>query len=384
MWLAADGAWPPFLIQVGLEGDGRPDPERWRAALARAAEGWPVTRSRLVGALAGTRWVPDGPPPALREVDAGDWDGRGPAPFTETPLDPWSGPPVELLLLHGRTPRVLARVHHAAMDGRAVWAFLEDVGAALQGLPVRGGALSGPDEAAIAAGGVATPEPPPDAASALGPPQGTDLTTRWVRRSLPPLAGPVLPRVLAALGRAALEGGRLRVSVPVDLRRYAPEARVGANLTGFVRVELDGATTVAEVAGALAAALAHGEERGPVLAAAPLRRWPLWLLRAAARHGAAQAARAGRLPVSATVSNLGRLEPARVGGGGFTPRRAFWIPPSGPGTPLFLLLAGHPEGVELCVGAPRAFADPDRLERLVAALEATLRADPLPSASAPG
>lgn len=375
VWLVADRLWPPFVIQVVIEGEGKLDPARWRAAAEAVSAAWPAARVRLGGALGWTRWVADGPPIRVEEVNAAGWTARGPARFTTRRVDVSVGPVAEVLLLQGDVPRVLVRVHHAVMDGRAVWSLVEDLGAALGGRAPRGGRLDGPLDADLARRCGVSPAPEP--AAERGVPTGyataEDETTTWVRRSTPLPAGPVLPRVLDALARSARRytDTPLRVSVPADLRRHADGPVPAANLTGFLRVDL-GAGGVDRIAAAIDHELSQRAEAGPVLMADRLRAVPLALLEAEGRRGAREVLRTGRCGVSGTVSNLGRLEPGVVSGAGFVARRCFWIPPVGPGTPFFLLLNGHPEGVELCAGMPLGFASGGRLEGLMDGVVARL------------
>lgn len=371
VWLVADRAWPPFVNQLVVEGDGTLDPDAWRRALDTLLPAWPGARARLHGALGWTRWVDDGAPPTVTTVD---WDGASPLPGR---LDPWSGPVAEVLLAPGDPARVVLRTHHAAFDGRAAWALAEDLGAALRGEPVRGATFDGVTDTALAGPGPAPPEPPPDAALPTGPGTG-EVGTVWRRVSLPRVTGPVLPRALLALSRAAASftDAPLRVSVPVDLRRHAPGLRAAANLTGFVRVPLDATSTVASVDTLLRAALDAHEELGPVRLADRLRGVPVAWMERAGRAAARDALRTGRAATSATLSNLGRTDPAVLAAPGFRPRRLFWIPPAGPGTPLFLTLTGHPEGVELCAGMPLALASGGRLDALLAGMAAVLGEGP--------
>jgi hypothetical protein len=375
--------WPPFVNQLVLEGEGTLDLPRWQAAMDAVVARWPGACARLVGSLGWTRWVADGPPPPVVEVEA-TWDGRGPAPFTLRRLDPWTGPIAELLLVRGPEgwvdrppPRVILRTHHAAFDGRATWALAEDLAAALEGRLITGAALTSPTDAELARplSARAAPEPPADRTPPTGLPTSASTETTWIRVSVPAPApraglirGPgVLPRALAALARAAqsFTGTPLRLSVPVDLRRHHPEIRVAANLTGFVRLEVD-RPDAERIAGTLAGEIARHAEVGPILTADRLRGLPLELLARAGGRAATEMLTTGRCSVSATVSNLGRIEPADVSGGGFRARRAWWIPPHGPGTPLFLTLTGHPEGIEICGGMPVGLADEGRLEQLLA------------------
>jgi len=360
--------WPPFVNQLVVEGAGPLDAAAWRAAVDAVLPAWPAVRARLRGALGWTRWVADGPAPAVVEVEGADWDGRGPAAWTARPLDPVGGPIVEVLLLSGATPRVILRTHHAAFDGRAAWALAEDLGAALRGGPIRGADFADLSDVVWVGAGPKAVEPPPDACAPTG--KATDASGgSWVRVSLPTPSGAVLPRTIVALAHAAAAfvSGPLRVSVPVDLRRHSPGVRIAANLTGFVRVSV---STVepdfASVSEQISAALARGAEADVVRGAAPLRHVPLAALVRAGRGAAAYTLRTGRGATSATISNLGKLDAAVLDGAGFRGERLYWVPPSNPGTPLFVALTGHTHGLELCAAMPAGFADGGRLEALVA------------------
>jgi hypothetical protein len=280
-----------------------------------------------------------------------------------------TGPIVEVLLLSGAVPRVILRTHHAAFDGRAAWALAEDLGAALRGDPIRGATFADLSDVARVGAGPRAVEPPPDAWAPTGPATSTEPTGTWVRATLPAPSGQVLPRAIVALAHAAAPfvSGSLRVSVPVDLRRHTPGARLAANLTGFVRVEV---TTVdpdlASVSAQIAGSLARGAEADILRGAAPLRHVPLAALVSAGRGAAAYTLRTGRGATSATVSNLGRLDAAVLDGAGFRGDVLYWIPPSSPGTPLFVALTGHARGLELCAAMPTGFADGGRLDGLVA------------------
>ncbi len=383
VWLVADRAWPSFVNQLVVEGKGALDADAWRAAVQAASPLWPGARARLHGALGWTRWVADGPLPRVVTLpDA--WDGLGPAPFTESPLDPWRGPISEIVLLP-TVGRVVIRTHHGAFDGRAAWAFSEDLGAALRGEPVRGAAFAGLSDVRLAGPGPSESAPAADASIPSFRPGAPRVAgTTWGRRSLGAVPGPVLPRVLAAFARAAFDpsgpapvpaSATLRVSLPVDLRRHLPDGRACANLTGFVRLSLTTASTAPNVATALTHALSGGHELEPVRAAAPLQHLPIGPLAVLGRAAAARALRTGLASTSASVSNLGRQDPAALAAPGFTPHRLFWIPPGGLGTPIFVTLTGNPDGVELVVGMARCLAGDGRLDALLDGMVAGVRSD---------
>lgn len=374
LWLAADRIAPPFVNQMVIEGHSeRPaDAARWRRALTRVLPAQPGCKVRLVGGLRRSRWVADGRPPRIVEVDGTVWDGTCPdgAPFLSRPLSPRGGRSAEILLVRDeRTPRVVVRTHHAAMDGRGTALLAEGLFAALRGedVPLATGGV--PTDFGLAAGlGVEAEElPERDCLPPLrGVTAGVQAGATWLRRRVD---GPVR-RPLAVLARAVARavGEPCRVDVPVDLRRDQPGLASSANLTGLVRLPVDPDDDVESIDRDLRRRVRDGQAGAFVLAADRLRGLPMGLMvqggRAAARH----ALSLGRYETSATLSNLGRMDLIRLSCPEFTARRAFFVPPGSPGLPLFVAMTGDPEGVEVCASAPVGLASQGRLEGLLGEL----------------
>lgn len=363
VWLAADALWPPFVNQLVVEGEGSPAVERLHEALDTLLPLWPGARARCVGVLGGTRWSADGEPPRVRAV-AEAWDGISAHAAVTAPLDPFAGPIVELVRFPGK---LLVRTHHAAFDGRAAWALVADLGRVLRGEAPRGSRFAALVEPS---GGAPTPEPPTDAALPAPVRAGevANGAAVWARRTLPTAGRALLPRTLVAVSQTI--GARVRLSVPVDLRRHlAPKIEAAcANLTGFVRVEVAPGDDPAVVAAALEHAMAQNADLGSVRAAEGLRRVPLWLMRASGKAAAHKAFAAGRASVTGTVSNLGRADERVLDHAEFQGRACYWLPPANPGSPVFVTLTGHSHGVELVVGMPGALGGGGEVERFTAAL----------------
>lgn len=355
-----------------LEGEGLPAASALEAAAARASQALPGAAMRLRGWLGGARWVA-GPAPVVVEVQAPGWqarDGLG-APFLGRPLSP-RGPVLEVL----RVPpdRLVLRVLHAAMDGRGLLLWAQALFAALRDeapQPARG---SGRTDLDLVAAFDRKPGPPPprDALPAIAAPPTPPPHPLWARRSLQGPAAALLPRTLVALATIARwqqPDGFVRIDVPVDLRRHAPELHSTANLTGLVRLPVPPGAQPADLVQALEAALARHEEADFVAAGAAVRGLPLWLLTWAGRQEQRVGRRSGRATTTATVTNLGRVPLASLSGGGFQARSVFVLPPGNPDLPLLLALTGHDHGVELCGVSARGPVAPV-LDALHAALTA--------------
>ena len=384
LWLTADRLAPPFVNQLVLEDpSGDLSAADWGSAVLAAASATPGSSARLTGSLGWSRWVDDRPP-RVRRVDGSAWDGQdgGGAPFLASGLPPRSGPTAEVLVVEGDTARVVVRTHHAAMDGRGTTIFARRLFAAARGEtlpPLMSDPASTDASMAASLGGV--PEAPGirDCPSVLGEARPAPMATRWVRRDFSGSPGSrLLPRVAVALARRVGEGARrrVRIDVPVDLRRHAPSSEVVANLTGLLRLPVGALLGTGEpsiaVAAALDEALESRQELGFPLAADRMRWLPLALMTWAGRSAAEKALAEGSYSTTATVSNLGRMDLDALSAPGFTPRSAFWIPPGSPGLPLFLTLTGGRHGVTLCGAAPLALADGGRLEHLMDELVAGL------------
>lgn len=394
-WLAADRIQSPFVNQLVLEGVGVPGPEALRIAVEQAAAVHPGSTLRLRGFLRNLRWSSDGPAPLVSVVDAPDWSGNSPAgaEFLQRPLRPDTGPVVEVVLVRGADPddatghRVVFRTHHAAMDGRGTWLFASDVFRALRGEPLLG-SESGPwidaDYARMATDEART-DPPADRGAPTGSPLSSEFATTWARVRVPGSFRGLLPKALVALWKAsrAHTTDPMRFAVPVDLRRYRPDRRTTANLTGIVHLDLAGVAGSAQAHARVRARLTAGmnghHAAAMVLGAERVRGLPLWLMGWAGARFARQRLETGRFPTSATVSNLGRQDLALVSAPAFRATRAFWIPPGSPSMPLFVSLNGDARGLDIVATAPVGLATSGRLRDLLDTMRLVLETERMPA-----
>ena len=377
VWLAARQVGPPFANQLVLEGVGSPTPPQgWPALLDELARVQPGCRLRLRGLLGRMRWVSDGPLPAVRQLDGSGWDGMGPAgaPFLDPPIDPSRGPLYEILILEGRPTRVVFRTLNAATDGAGIMLFARGVFALLRGdAPPH--AQAGPttdEQLASSMGAAASPPPAHDCAAPTGQADLEQSGCTWARVRAPSTSD-VVPRLAVALATATIQaagGSRIvRVDVPVDLRRWAPQLQSSANLTGWMQLPIHLHLGADDPIQAVRYVLNDGLQRkaaaSHVLGAGFARTTPLPLLAWMGSRLATTSLREGRYGTSAVVSHLGRIDPPDFSGGGFTTSRAFFVPPGSPGQPAFITTTAGPEGLELCLAMPRALASGDRLTNLL-------------------
>ncbi|MGW6982409.1 non-ribosomal peptide synthetase, partial [Streptomyces sp. NPDC054932] len=361
LYLAAGDARGAMALRIVVEGTGVPDPERFQAALARAAESCPG--SRLV--RAGAMWSADGPPPQVRYAvpRAGAYADSAPG-TVELPARPSrrADPPgCEVLIVPGAegeaTTTVVFSASHAMMDGHGALTWVREVFRALRGEPARPALDTDTDAGLLRrlGSGGPRPTPSPPRRSPLGPlgPLGPGsggsrpLRTLWLRRTLPGRH----PALTARLAQALTDAARLdtRVMVPVDLRRHRPGIAATGNLSLPLFLDLRPGADWTAAHTTLLTALAEGRElaAGFEKALAPL---PLPVTAGLLRTAQAVASRTDRHLASAVVSHLGRLDLTELSGGGFTASTAYALPVHAPLVPLSLVAAESGTATEITLG----------------------------------
>lgn len=381
LWSAVAHICPPFTVQLVVEGAAvegeRPlDPPGLQRAVAEAARAHPGVRLRREGHLGWSRWRAFGGAPPVRVVDGQRWSGRDEqgAPFLQLPLTP-GGPTVEVLLVRGPVMRVVFRGHHAVVDGRGLLHFAEDVFAVLRGEPPRGATLDVVDlELARTLGGKGRGREKPEWSMPTGMPRpvprGTPMPWRRVR--FEGSTRRFLPRLALAVHHAsrAYTQEPLQIEVPVDLRRHLPEGvHTTANITGGARIDMPAVVDAPDPVDAFVTMLkegaAHPDAAAPIVDTQLFRWLPTRTSVRLLRKVRAKSLETGKAGTSAILSNLGRYPLARLSCPRHTASSWFWVPSGGPVVPLFILVTGDGQGVELSVGMSPELATDGRLDGLV-------------------
>jgi hypothetical protein len=371
MWIAGEGRGSVTIAMV-LEGElegGRFDVERFRRAAEAASRANPAARVALRGALQRTAWVDTGRPVPVRVHDVGAWDGLGGegADCVSAPFDPWRGPVCDVLLLQGKTPRVVVRAHHAAMDGIGLNTFAEDLFRALRGEP-----LIGTHESIVDV----------DLARELGrgkfggfPRPGLSLTgrstpglhgARWVRRRIETRSSRFVPQVCAALTSEALRerSGELTFTIAVDMRGRRPGLRTLGNLLGVVELVFAQPLDARSVYREMLTRFKDRGEGGYVQDMALVRHFPLAFLRYNMNRDVARA-RATDQPIPSCGISYIEADLQRLTGGGFTPHTAFGLPPIVDFMGCVVDAVASGAGTDILVAMPRALGDQGRLEKIL-------------------
>ncbi|GFH39438.1 non-ribosomal peptide synthetase [Streptomyces pacificus] len=369
-YLAAARLGQLLVLQLAAEGEGTIDPLALSRAVARASASCPG--SRLV--RRGRTWVDSGRPARVSVADAGTFDGNptGPAELAGRLADAENSPSCEVLLFAGEPSTVVFRASHAVMDlkGLSVWAA--DVFRALRGEPLHGAADPMSDYTLLDTAGRTGPRP------RLGLDQRSPLAGRpgntsvWRRRTIAGRHAALAAKTAAAIAEYA-PGPTSRIMFPVDLRRHAPGMSSTANLALPVFLEVPTGQCPDTLHRRLLDALASRRELAAGAESA-LARLPLPV--AAALVGASRAATSAshRYPVSAIVSNAGRLAPADLSAGDFTAKSIYALPVHAPLVPLSIALTELPGHIEVVASARGAADVGERCEALLDRVESALGA----------
>jgi hypothetical protein len=246
-----------YNVDAMIVGHGTIDVTALRRAVTIAAEANPGVRVRLKSFLGFSKWVDSGIAPTVTEVAAPLWDCRSEqgAAFLQTRFDPLAGGPIADVILVRIDKKVclVFRALHAAMDGRSLAYWIQDVFCALRGETLVGGesTLTDFDVAALHRKKIIDDkEKAAEEADALGagyisvvPPNrdhGTDVGYIWRAISIPRNVSNILPRAAVYLAQYARQQseGVTGFTVPVDYRGLRIEANSNGNLTGYVRIHV--------------------------------------------------------------------------------------------------------------------------------------------------
>ncbi|CAN5280934.1 hypothetical protein BH11PSE11_BH11PSE11_07460 [soil metagenome] len=367
MWLAAQTTCGMTLV----EGHGRLSASDLRNAVHIASSANPGSRLKLAGYGPAARWMESDIFPTITEVDAGDWDGCGPegAPFSDVVhMDPGNGPSASYVLVQGPLPRLIQRTHHATMDGLGAMQFLEDVFRAMRGEAVIGahGAETDLDLARSLQG--RSRRTANLALNPFGKSSNGQSGSSWCRIRVPCRgARQPLARTLMALAAAARRHGvgDVLIDIPVNLRNSFPALRNTGNLTGSLRLSIAPQASVESIQEDIRSQLAANRQADAIVASAGCRYLPIAVMRYAARTMARRAVARNEFSPSAAVSNLGRVPLDKFSTADFQARSTIVIPPGYDGVPLFLVMSGNDDGLDLCARAPLALGSDGRLKKLL-------------------
>ncbi|MFI9503017.1 peptide synthetase [Nocardia sp. NPDC052566] len=362
---------PPFLMHIAVHGDGALDPAVLRSAVEAASAANPG--SRLI--REGDDWVDSGVAAAVRVVEGStlDYATLEDDAVLNSPIGPTAERTCEVLLLTGERTTIVFRVFHGVMDGMGVRMWVDDVFRALRGATPLGAPDPVADTELLAR--VGAPGKPtlvlPTYPSAVGSGRQDPDASRWLlrHRTIPATGKGILARVCAVL--AAETGAKSRFMIPVDLRRHDPELRSTANLALPLFLDVTPGDSWQAVNAQLRAGLQEKRELNE-LDNGRLSLFPMPVIRTVLRLSNWLGARLNRNMVTATVTHMGRFDPAELAVPGWTPAVVRVIPQHSGAMPLLFGLAECAGKIELTVSCRNGAGIAPRLEALLDEIATTL------------
>jgi NRPS condensation-like uncharacterized protein len=368
IWLAYDQVLP-HCIDFIIAGSGTLNADLWRIAIAKAAAVHPGIRSQYQGYLAWAKWIETDVVPAVREIHQ-QWPAQNyddSVGILDTRLAFKNGCGVEVVIVHDKVePKIVFRALHALVDGRGLLLFVDDCMRAYRGEALIGSASTQTDWQLAA---TITKKTEPIAEEIFTSPfpvqQHQPLGARWLRITLP-LCDKPLPRVCMAFLASAQEQGmtQIRLALPVDLRRHLKNSsqhndglddrrRISTgNLTGTIYLLLQ----VGDDIESITKKIRHQLDANEDCVFPKGYRFLSWLsLKTIYRHTLAlfRRSHAKNLYAStAMISNVGRVSLAGYSIADFEPKWAAMHPPLQEGSPLFALMLGHDNGIEVILNFP--------------------------------
>ncbi|HPS59013.1 MAG TPA: hypothetical protein PK514_12985, partial [Spirochaetota bacterium] len=344
-FLATDRITPPFCNQMIYEGEGTFDESKWRLALEIASKANPGSRVTLKGALSFSRWIDSGETPRLRLVDGADWSGTGDdgAPFLQEYLNPFKGPTCEVVLIKGDTPRAAFRTHHAVMDGRGTIHWAEDIFRVLRGEEPLGSDSTLTDyELAMSLNKEGRFPPPQEFIAPTGIAEGDKGGVTWRRIKLDGRYRKLLPQlsVLVAQEARRHNKGKVRLTIPVDLRQRKPGLSSTGNLTNTIYIGIPEEATAETVSKDIDWQIENLYDCRMYQRERFMNHVPISIMTRELKKIIKQKHAAGLYHNSGIISNLGKLDMKKFSGGGFMAASWFAIPPCQEIVPFFMVLAG--------------------------------------------
>lgn len=371
IYLAYNALCPPFSNQMILEGDGKPEIDAFRHAIAEASLANPGSRAKIKGFLGTTRLIDSGISPGLRVADGRNWDGNGPAnaPFLMKNISPDNGTGgCEVVIIEGSPQRIAFRTHHSVMDARGTMLWASDIFRVLRGeTPIGSDSTITEPELAWTYQKKGRVPLAHTFIAPTGKPAGHEDGVVWQRLSLKGKKPKLLARVAVLLAREARDysDGDVRIAVPVDMRFRQEGLRSTGNLTNLIYLDISPETTADEIAANIRFQLENKYD-GMIYKKDELIRFvPLFLIEQQVQKEISKKRRTGLFRNSGILSNPGRLSADQFSGGKFKMKTGFFIPPGQESMPIFIAMSGTDNSVEIVFSIPKALAGKGRMEKLI-------------------
>ena len=376
---AATGYRKSHVNQIGchlvVKGIGKIPEQKLKEAVAEVVRYCPILKSRLKGFWIAKYWSDTGPLPNVRTLHR-DWDGQNQdsLDFIDTPLDLIDGPVAEVVQVIGRHTFLVFRVHHAATDGVGLLEFAKTFFKVLN------------REAAVQFSSRLVMEKLPHGNLDAIPPTVTnapfpykpneiehhqiDRSRHWRRVTLPGNDKKILLKSILAI--SALARGdtacSVRVHVPVNLRRHAPDEQTMANMVGLLRMDIDVGDNERDILKKMKKVMGEKQELPIAINSVTSKLtfvFPLMFLRAVEQWAMKKRLANPRFRCSGTTSHMGYINLSDFSAEFFNAQSAFGIPASPLGAPLVVLTMTNDNYTEVVWSVNRTLISDEGMDDLV-------------------
>ncbi len=368
-----------YNLVVVIEGQGDIDAAALRDAVSKAAAANPGLRVRLKSFLGFSRWVDSGiAPPMHHHEGPADWDYRTErnSGFINQRFDALGGGHIaDVHLVSGKTTSVVFRTLHAATDGGGMHHWVGEVFRALRGEVLLGSTSTITDfeiarryrkeyrQHRKASSG----SEPPTYAAALPASPHRDAAVHYVWRTvnIPRPINNALPRLAVLVREHASRhtDGDIGFTIPVDLRGSHDNITSTANLTGYLRILVEGEDTPRTVMKKIADQIREHREHRSLLESQALR-WVSvqYLARRMKKYIAYLLYETNAFLPTAGLVSLGRVDPRNYDAPGFIAEKLTGIP--GSVGKLNIVTMTLPHETVLTLSAPAPYNHEGQLDSL--------------------
>ncbi len=375
-----------YNVDGVVEGNGVLEEDAVRTAVALAAAANPGVRVRLTGWLGFSQWVDSGIPPAVRTVLAPAWDGCSElgTEFMQQRFDALGGGPIaDVLIVRSKKTHLIFRGLHAAMDGRGMLHWQQEVFRALRGEPLQGSNSTLTDfdvavrfrEQLEATKKTINKSLPPAIYIPVVPPseqREPGLDYMWRMLVLPKNISNILAQAAIFLAQYARRDGAradeadgvVGFTVPVDFRGLRVAADSTGNLTGYLRIQVSATDSSKNIMLQIGRQIRACVDCQTPLGANVLRWIPIGLLLKLLKRKAEPLLYAVNkdLPSGGLVS-IGQLDTIDFCCPGFTAERNFGIP--GSVGKLNVVMVNQPTATTVIFSAPKNYNREGQIDNLV-------------------
>jgi hypothetical protein len=347
----------------------------WQAAFDRVVAANPGCRLRLTGHRRRARWSSDGTPLPVRRIETLTWDGRsdvGSEFIQAQPLSLTEGRSCELIVAgSGARCMLVFRAHHAIMDGMGITHVAQELFRHLRGEPLLGSNASYTDVDLMRSlpcrlKFARKPRP----AFLTGGAQGEQPGGLWRRITLPGPQPNLMQRVAVAITEHARQhsSAPVRLALPINLRRHAPELQATTNFTNMLYLDITAQDDPECFKQRLTEALADNADANYPGIIEWIRCLPFpWLDRMLSPNQSNF--RQPKNVETAVLTVMGPFKRSAFSGGGFHATALYGLPQK---ESAFIVIVGMQGSFEILVGMANVFASQGRFDAFIADLQQRL------------